>query len=90
MNMFCLHNNVFESLNRRFDLFLRNNRDELTGEFLLPVILSDMIKDNEVKFEVLETSAEWFGVTYPEDAPIVRQKLKNLVEKGIYPSKLQI
>ena len=90
MNMFCLHNNVFESLNRRFDLFLRNNRDELTGEFLLPVILSDMIKDNEVKFEVLETSAEWFGVTYPEDGPIVRQKLKNLVEKGIYPSKLQI
>jgi hypothetical protein len=90
MNMFCLHNNVFENLSKRFRFFLKNIEDELTGEFLLPVILSDMIKDNEVKFEVLESKAEWFGVTYPEDGPVVREKIKDLVNRDIYPSNLKI
>jgi hypothetical protein len=38
--------------------------------------------------KVLETPAQWFGVTYKEDADIVREKLKELVEKGEYPKKL--
>ncbi len=88
MNMFCLHNNIFENLERRFEDFLKENEDELEGEFLLPVILSNMIKDGEVKFEVLETKGEWFGVTYPEDAGVVRVKLKELVNSGEYPENL--
>jgi len=36
----------------------------------------------------LETPSTWFGVTYPEDAEIVRNKLKELVEKGEYPENL--
>ncbi len=88
MNMFCLHNNIFKSLDRRFEDFLRENEDKLEGEFLLPVVLSNMIKDSEMKFEVLETKGEWFGVTYPEDAGIVRKKLKQLVNSGEYPENL--
>ena len=31
---------------------------------------------------------EWFGVTYKEDADIVRTNLKELVDRGVYPDKL--
>ncbi|MFA5633791.1 MAG: sugar phosphate nucleotidyltransferase [Candidatus Dojkabacteria bacterium] len=90
MNMFCLHHTIFDSLERRFEAFLKDNEDELEGEFLLSMILSNMINDGEVKFKVLEALDEWFGVTYPEDGPVVREKIKDLVEKSVYPSNLEI
>jgi hypothetical protein len=31
---------------------------------------------------------KWFGVTYPEDKQTVRNKLKKLIQAGIYPVKL--
>ena len=40
------------------------------------------------KVYVLKTSSEWFGVTYKEDKPIVVQKIKELIDKGVYPEKL--
>jgi NDP-sugar pyrophosphorylase family protein len=88
MNMFCIHPSVFENFDKRFDEFLKNNEDELKGEFLLPIEFSNLIDQNIIEMKVLETPSTWFGVTYPEDAEIVRTKLKELVEKGDYPANL--
>lgn len=88
MNMFCLHPSSFKKFDRDFEKFLKKNEDELKGEYLLPVELSELITRGEIKMRVLETPAEWFGVTYKEDAIMVRNKLKELVEKGEYPEKL--
>lgn len=88
MNMFGVHPSVFESLEKKFDDFLKNNKDILKGEFLLPTIFNDMVSKNEVKFKILQSDAEWFGVTYKEDAPYVRERLKKLVDEGVYPSPL--
>ncbi len=38
--------------------------------------------------KVLNSDAQWFGVTYKEDKPIVQQKLKDLISEGVYPEKL--
>jgi hypothetical protein len=38
--------------------------------------------------KVIPTQSPWFGVTYQEDKPVVKQSLLNLVEKGIYPAQL--
>jgi hypothetical protein len=38
--------------------------------------------------KVLPTSAKWFGVTYKEDAPVVTENIKQLVEDKLYPPKL--
>jgi hypothetical protein len=37
---------------------------------------------------VIPTSAQWFGVTYKEDAPVVTESINNLVAEGAYPNKL--
>ncbi|MDD4381884.1 MAG: NTP transferase domain-containing protein [Candidatus Dojkabacteria bacterium] len=90
MNMFGLHSSMFEKMGKMFDAFLKNNKDPLKGEFLLPVVLGMLIKGNGIKIEGLETNAQWFGVTYQEDGPEVKAKLKELVDKGVYPAKLVI
>lgn len=88
MNMFCLHPRVFEKLDKRFGEFLKGDSKDLNREFLLPIELSEMINDKEIQMKVMETPSQWFGVTYPEDAPIVRKKLEELVEKEEYPENL--
>jgi dTDP-glucose pyrophosphorylase len=88
MNMFCVHPSVFERFSLRFEEFLKQQKDELEGEFLLPIEFSRLINDGVIEMKVLKTPSIWFGVTYPEDAKVVRRKLKELVERGEYPNNL--
>lgn len=90
MNMFGVHPLIFGRLQKRFNEFLKKNEDELMGEFLLSNVFGDMIKDGDIKMKVLESDEEWFGVTYKEDGPIVREKLMKLVKDGVYPSPLTV
>ncbi len=90
MSSYAVHPSVFENLENRFDIFLKNIKDDLTDEILLPEIFSDMVKDGDIKIKILESTSSWFGVTYKEDAPIVREKLRKLVDEGIYPKKLEL
>ncbi|MCD4811886.1 nucleotidyltransferase [bacterium] len=89
-NMFCLHNNVLDKFEKEFDSFLRSNEDDMAGEFLLPIVLSDLVTKGEIKMKAIDSPSPWFGVTFPEDAPVVRARLKELVEKGVYPTKLEV
>ena len=88
MNMFEVHPSVFSTLEEKFEKFLEEHPDSLTDEFLLPTIFDNMISNKEVEFKVLQSDGKWFGVTYKEDAPIVREKLQKLVDDGVYPEKL--
>ena len=90
MSSYGVHPTVFAYLEERFNKFLENIKDDLTEEFLLPEILSDMVRDGNIKIKILESESTWFGVTYKEDGPIVREKLRKLVEEGIYPEKLKL
>ena len=47
-----------------------------------------MENKNEIKEEVLDTTSEWFGVTYATDRDGVVEKLQSLVNKGEYPTPL--
>jgi hypothetical protein len=37
---------------------------------------------------VIPTDAQWFGVTYKEDAPDVQASLNKLIAKGEYPNTI--
>lgn len=43
-----------------------------------------------MEVSVLKSSDKWFGVTYKEDAPFVRESFKKLIREGKYPEKLYI
>ena len=89
MNMWGLTPDFIVELEKGFIEFLTENINNLEKqEYLLPVIIDKMIKENSAAVAVLETDASWFGVTYQEDTPKVKEAFKQLISQGIYKAKL--
>ena len=88
MNLMGFDPTFFDYLDTYFVDFLKESIGNLKSEYLLPTVVNELAITNQVKVKVLKTDAQWFGVTYQEDRPIVIQKIKDMVDKGIYPSNL--
>ncbi len=88
MNFWGFTPRFFEQLDRDFRKFIVENANQLKAEFFIPLVVNNLIKSNEASIKVLKSTAQWFGVTYREDKPVTIQKVKELVEKGIYPENL--
>jgi len=88
MNMFGFFPSYFKKTNSQFKKFLKEEGMELKSEFFIPFTLDKMIEDNSAKVKVLSSPASWFGVTYKKDKPHVVKKIKQLINKGVYPKKL--
>lgn len=88
MNFWCFDPSVFDFTERTFREFLSENVTNPKAEFFIPIVADKYIKDGEGVIKVIPTSAKWFGVTYKEDAPMVRDSLRKLVADGEYPENL--
>ena len=63
------------------------NSHQLSAECYIPEALQSCI-ERDVLVPVFESNSAWFGVTYPNDGPVVRNKLRKLVHNGDYPTPL--
>lgn len=88
MNFWGFHPSVFDLCKSLFKDFLEKDGDKPKSEFFIPIVVDHFIKNKLGVVDVLPTSAQWFGVTYKEDAPGVQASLSALVEKGEYPDNL--
>jgi UTP-glucose-1-phosphate uridylyltransferase len=88
MNFWCFHPSIFAYLEEEFKTFLDENINDLKAEFLIPSTADKYIKSGRGVLKVLPTNAQWFGVTYKEDAPIVTKSIKDLVDSGVYAAQL--
>ena len=88
MNFWCFHPSLFPFLENEFQEFLKENINTPKAEFLIPHSADRFIKKGLGIIKVIPTAAQWFGVTYKEDAPVVKRKLTELVEDGAYPINL--
>lgn len=88
MNFWNFHPSIFPYSEKLFGKFLDENMTKPKSEFFIPIVADKFINDEKGVIEVIPTSAKWFGVTYKEDAPEVKQKLDELVDKGEYPNNL--
>lgn len=89
MNMWGLSPKFFKVLDKGFAEFLEKlDPENLKGEYLLPIIIGDLLKEGRMKVEVWKSHDEWFGVTYKEDKPDVVAAIQKLIAKGVYPEKL--
>jgi len=88
MNFWCFHPSVFIYTKALFTQFLSENIAKPKAEFFIPIVADKFIKDGTGVIKVINTSAQWFGVTYKEDAPMVKQRLQQLVDAGEYPAAL--
>lgn len=87
MNMLLFNETLFKYLNEDFKEFL-SKADLLKDEFLIPSVLDKHIKSGDIKVKVIDTTATWYGVTYKEDAPSVKESLAKLHKDGTYNRKL--
>jgi len=88
MNFWCLHPSVFELCAELFREFPKNNKDNVKAEFFIPIIGDEFIKKAGNNIKIVPTTAQWFGVTYKEDAPAVKASLDALIAAGEYPTSL--
>ncbi len=93
MNMWGLPVEFMDILETEFGKFLdaqeaRGEEKKLTEEFLLPVLIGRLIIEQKVRVKVIRTDDRWFGVTYREDAELVRNALRKLIGQGVYSEDL--
>ena len=80
---------LFEKGQERFEKFLNSlSPTELKAEYVLPVLVDQLMHEDGLQVDMLSTDATWFGVTYQQDKPYVQAELKKMHENGTYPSKL--
>lgn len=88
MNFWCFDPSIFSYSEKLFSEFLDANISKPKAEFFIPIVADRFIRDGVGVIKVIPTSAQWFGVTYKEDAPEVKASLNKLVQAGEYPEKL--
>ena len=54
----------------------------------MPKVADTFIKKGLGVIDVIPTDAKWFGVTYKEDAPVVKEQIDQLVADKAYPENL--
>lgn len=87
MNFWCYPVAFLEVLKKGFPEFLASMQNPLKDEYLLPIIGDGMLKEG-TEFTVLPTDDQWFGVTYKEDLPAVKESFRKLITDGVYQEEL--
>lgn len=89
MNFLLFTHSIFGYIEEGFSkFFIDNKEDLLTSEYLIPDVVSNLIKDGKASMKVIRTTASWHGVTYREDTPDVKNSIKKLVDEGEYKENL--
>ncbi|MFA6125905.1 MAG: NTP transferase domain-containing protein [Bacteroidales bacterium] len=68
--------------------FLKQKGLELKSEFYIPYAVNLLIQSQTIEVKVLESKAQWFGVTYQADRPHVQGRINALYRQGAYPQKM--
>ena len=90
MNFFGFTPDYFTYSEVGFKEFLSSDdvKTNLKAEFYIPLMVNNTIAAGNARMKVLSTTAQWFGVTYKEDKPMLMAKIEKLIEEGVYPRNL--
>ncbi len=88
MNMWGFAPELFPAFEEGFGEFLATNAISAKAEYYIPAALDRLIQAGRETCRVLRSDASWFGVTYPDDAALVREALAAEHAAGTYPARL--
>lgn len=90
MNFWGYTKQMLVEIEKNLPLFLKDSikNNPIKGEYYLPVLTDQLIKENKATVQVLESKDKWYGVTYKEDKTGVVNALQSMKDKGLYPEKL--
>jgi hypothetical protein len=79
-------NELEERFPQAFETILETN--PLKGEFYVPLVVGELIKEKKATVRVLPTKEQWYGVTYRNDKPLIIRAMKKKKADGEYPQEL--
>ncbi len=88
MNFFLFTPSLFGHLDTFLEEFFTARLTEDKSESYIPAVVDELIKSGQATCAVKHSTDQWFGVTYPDDKPIVQAAIANCIEKGVYPAAL--
>lgn len=89
MNMWAGMPTFIDYLEEGFCQFLQNlKEDSQKKEYLIPIIIDDLIQQGKATVKVLETKDKWIGITYKEDMKKAQDGFEQMIADGIYPANL--
>ncbi|MGJ8632673.1 MAG: nucleotidyltransferase family protein [Luteolibacter sp.] len=88
MNFWAFPASFMADLEEEFIAFFQELGSREKSECYIPTVVDSLIKKEKMECRVKETSASWFGVTYPDDKPFVMESIQGLIAKGGYPVDL--
>ena len=88
MNLFAFNKDLIQKLVVMFPNWLKENVNVPKSDFLIPIVVDELVNQGKATMKILNTDSVWFGVTYKEDKPGVVKALKELVNKGVYKEGL--
>lgn len=88
MNFWMLPPAFIGELEEGFPRFRQNMTDPCKDEYLLPIIVDELLQQGKVRVSVCPTEDSWFGVTYKEDKQSVVEAFRALYEQGVYQPEL--
>ena len=89
MNMWGFTPSFLDELETGLRTFMTDElpKNPAKGEYYLPFAVDHLIQNGQATAKVLQTSAQWYGVTYKEDKPVVVDALRRITEAGLYPAE---
>ena len=84
MNMWGFTPDFFDVLEAGFTDFLSSMKNPLKDEYYLPFAVDAEIRAGRMSVDVLKTDEQWYGVTYREDAAVLRRAIADMHRRGLY------
>ncbi|MAU31285.1 MAG: UTP--glucose-1-phosphate uridylyltransferase [Flavobacteriaceae bacterium] len=88
MNFWLCRENFFEYLGQYIEKKINELTDIKKGEIYLPFAAQELLSQDIISINVVDSESEWFGVTYKQDKDKSIEKLRNYTKKSLYPSPL--
>lgn len=77
-------------LKKRFEDFFVTTvpSNPLKSEYLLPIMIGEMLRNDECSVRILPTHDTWYGMTYKEDVAFVTKSFGEMIKNGKYKEDL--
>ena len=83
MNLWGLTPDIFGIIETEYKKFLAN-ANLMKDEFYIPLVISDAVRDGLATVKVYRNADRWYGITYREDLPEVKEAIGGYINDGLY------
>lgn len=90
MNMWGLTPAFMQVLEQGFQEFFEKEvpANPLKAEYLIPTFIGELLAQGRISVKVLKTNDAWYGMTYKEDVPAVKESFTQMLAEGVYQADL--